>query len=51
MNLKAGGLGTLGDEQLEWLEDDFKHLKSSAPIVVFAYIPLSTIYPQWGWGD
>ena len=50
MNLKAGGLGTLGNEQLEWLEGDVKHLKSSTPIVVFAHIPLWTIYPQWGWG-
>jgi len=50
MNLKAGGLGTLGNEQLEWLEDDVTHLKSSTPIVVFAHIPLWTIYPQWGWG-
>jgi 3',5'-cyclic AMP phosphodiesterase CpdA len=50
MNLKAGGLGTLGKEQLEWLEADVKHLKSSTPIVVFAHIPLWTIYPQWGWG-
>ncbi len=22
MNLKAGGLGSLGNEQLEWMEDD-----------------------------
>ena len=50
MNLKAGGLGSLGDEQIEWLEDDVKHLKSSTPIVVFAHIPLWTVYPQWGWG-
>jgi len=50
MNLKAGGLGTLGSEQLEWLEKDVKHLKHSTPIVVFAHIPLWTIYPQWGWG-
>ena len=50
LNLKAGGLGTLGDEQLEWLEDDVRHLKSSTPIVVFAHIPLWTVYPQWGWG-
>src|SRR6185436_1189712 len=28
LNLKAGGLGTLGGEQLGWLEDDVKHLKS-----------------------
>lgn len=50
MNLKAGGLGTLGPEQLEWLEKDVKHLKHSTPIVVFAHIPLWTVYPQWGWG-
>ena len=50
MNLKAGGLGTLGHEQLEWLEDDVKAVKHSTPIVVFAHIPLWTVYPQWGWG-
>jgi 3',5'-cyclic AMP phosphodiesterase CpdA len=50
MNLKAGGLGALGHEQLEWLEADVKHLKHSTPIIVFAHIPLWTVYPQWGWG-
>jgi 3',5'-cyclic AMP phosphodiesterase CpdA len=50
LNLKAGGLGALGHEQLEWLEDDVKHLKSSTPIVVFAHIPLWSVYPEWGWG-
>jgi 3',5'-cyclic-AMP phosphodiesterase len=50
MNLKAGGLGALGHEQLEWLEDDVKHLKSSTPVVLFAHIPLWAVYPQWGWG-
>jgi 3',5'-cyclic AMP phosphodiesterase CpdA len=50
MNLKAGGLGTLGHDQLEWLEDDVKHLKGSTPIVVFAHIPLWSVYPEWGWG-
>jgi Icc protein len=50
LNLKAGGLGSLGNDQLEWLEDDVRHLKSSTPIVVFAHIPLWTIYPEWGWG-
>src|SRR5206468_803244 len=50
MNLKAGGLGSLGAEQLEWLENDVKHLGSSTPIVVFAHIPLWTVYPEWGWG-
>src|SRR5580693_7953675 len=50
MNLKAGGLGNLGKEQLEFVEDDVKHLKSSTPIVVFAHIPLWSVYPEWGWG-
>ncbi|MGB6883660.1 MAG: metallophosphoesterase [Candidatus Acidiferrum sp.] len=50
MNLKAGGLGTLGHDQLEWLEKDVKHLKSSTPIVVFAHVPLWAVYPDWGWG-
>jgi 3',5'-cyclic AMP phosphodiesterase CpdA len=50
VNLKAGGLGDLGADQLEWLEDDVKHLSASTPIVVFAHIPLWSIYPDWGWG-
>jgi len=50
MNLKAGGLGSLGGEQLEWLEKDVKHLKHSIPIVLFAHVPLWTVYPEWGWG-
>jgi len=50
VNLKAGGLGTLGDEQLEWLEKDVKRLSISTPIVVFAHIPLWSVYPEWGWG-
>ena len=50
LDLKAGGLGTLGHDQLEWLENDLRHLKSSTPIVVFAHIPLWSVYPEWGWG-
>jgi len=50
MNLKAGGLGSLGTEQLAWLEKELKPLSASTPIVVFAHIPLWNIYPEWGWG-
>ncbi|PYL74593.1 MAG: metallophosphoesterase [Verrucomicrobia bacterium] len=50
VNLQAGGLGQLGDEQLEWLEDDVKGLSAETPIVVFAHIPLWAVYPKWGWG-
>jgi 3',5'-cyclic-AMP phosphodiesterase len=49
-NLKAGGMGSLGADQLEWLEDDVKGLSASTPMVVFAHIPLWTVYPEWGWG-
>lgn len=45
-----GGLGVLGKEQLEWLEDDLKDKSNSTPIVVFAHVPLWAVYPQWGWG-
>jgi len=48
--LKAGGLGSLDAEQLAWIERDVKHLSASTPIVVFAHIPLWTVYPDWGWG-
>jgi plastocyanin len=50
LDLKPGGLGNLGREQLEWLERDVRHLSSSTPVVVFAHVPLWTVYPQWGWG-
>ncbi len=50
VDLKAGGLGNLGAEQLGWLEGDLKALASSTPIVVFAHIPLWAAYPEWGWG-
>ena len=50
VDLKAGGLGNLGADQLEWLEDDVKGRSASTPIVVFAHIPLWTVYQEWGWG-
>jgi 3',5'-cyclic AMP phosphodiesterase CpdA len=50
LDLKAGGLGNLGNDQLQWLENDLKGRSASNPIVVFAHIPLWAIYPEWGWG-
>ncbi|WP_331584735.1 metallophosphoesterase family protein [Phenylobacterium sp.] len=49
-NLKPGGMGSLGSDQLEWLERDLAHRPASQPIVVFAHIPLWTVYADWGWG-
>ncbi|HVZ70678.1 MAG TPA: metallophosphoesterase [Rhizomicrobium sp.] len=50
MNFKPNGLGALGDDQLSWLKDDLEGRSASTPIVVFAHMPLWTIYEQWGWG-
>lgn len=50
VDLKAGGLGNLGAAQLAWLEDDLRGKSRSTPIVVFAHIPLWSVYPAWGWG-
>jgi len=49
VDFKPGGLGILGHDQLDWLEDDLKGRTSSTPVVVFAHIPLWAAYPEWGW--
>jgi 3',5'-cyclic AMP phosphodiesterase CpdA len=50
LQFKPGGLGTLGAEQLAWVAADLKGRAASTPIVVFAHMPLWTIYEPWGWG-
>ena len=50
MNFKPNGLGGFGNDQLEWLEQDLKGRSASTPIVVFAHMPMWTIYEPWGWG-
>jgi len=50
LQFKPGGLGTLGEEQLAWVAADLKGRSASTPIVVFAHMPLWTIYEPWGWG-
>jgi 3',5'-cyclic AMP phosphodiesterase CpdA len=50
LNFKPGGLGALGDDQIAWLASDLKGRAASQPIVVFAHMPLWTIYEPWGWG-
>ena len=50
LNFKPGGLGALGPEQLAWLESDLKGRSASTPVVVFAHMPMWTIYESWGWG-
>jgi len=50
MNFKPGGLGILGDDQLKWLATDLAARTPSTPVVVFAHMPLWSIYDAWGWG-
>jgi Icc protein len=45
-----GGLGVIGKDQLDWLEKDVAGLRDSNPIVVFAHVPLWSVYEKWGWG-
>jgi 3',5'-cyclic AMP phosphodiesterase CpdA len=49
-NFQAGHEASLGADQLKWLADDLKAVSASTPVVVFAHIPLWTIYQPWGWG-
>jgi len=46
----ANGLGHMGADQLAWLKKDLGGLSSDTPLVVFAHIPLWSVYPEWGWG-
>jgi len=49
-DLKPGGMGSLGAEQLAWLKNDLAGRPASQPIVLFAHVPLWTVYANWGWG-
>ena len=49
LKYKGEGMGSLGEEQLKWLEKDVGALSGSTPIVVFSHVPLWAVYPQWGW--
>ena len=48
--LKAGGMGHFGDDQLAWLKQDLAGKSSSTPVVVFTHVPMWVVYQQWGWG-
>ena len=50
VELKKNGLGSLGPEQLAWLDNDLRGRSASTPIVLFAHIPLWMIATDWGWG-
>jgi|SRR5689334_22652894 3',5'-cyclic-AMP phosphodiesterase len=49
LTYKGEGMGALGAEQLDWLARDLAPLSSSTPVVVFAHVPLWSVYPKWGW--
>src|SRR5689334_7201517 len=50
VDLQAGGLGHLGEAKLAWLRADLDGRPASIPIIVFAHMPLWSLYPEWGWG-
>jgi 3',5'-cyclic AMP phosphodiesterase CpdA len=51
MNFKPGGLASLGDDQLAWLTKDLAGRPASQPIVLFAHMPMWSLYEPWGWGS
>jgi 3',5'-cyclic AMP phosphodiesterase CpdA len=48
--VSEGGLGVMGEEQIDWLAKDLVPLSADTPVVVFAHVPLWMVYPKWGWG-
>jgi 3',5'-cyclic AMP phosphodiesterase CpdA len=50
LDFKPGGLAILGPDQIAWLKKDLEGRSASQPLVVFAHMPLWTIYEPWGWG-
>lgn len=50
MQFKPGGLASLGAEQVAWALADLQGRSSSTPIVIFAHMPLWSVYDPWGWG-
>jgi len=50
VDFKPGGYGRLGAAQLDWLKQDLSGLADDTPLVLFAHMPLWSIYPDWGWG-
>jgi 3',5'-cyclic AMP phosphodiesterase CpdA len=51
MQFKPGGLASLGADQLSWLRGDLAGRSASQPIVLFAHMPMWSIYEPWGWGS
>jgi 3',5'-cyclic AMP phosphodiesterase CpdA len=49
MHAADGGAGSLGAEQLAWVQKDLRGRTASTPIVIFAHMPLWNIYEPWGW--
>ena len=50
VDLKKNGLGSLGAEQLAWLDDDLSGKSASTPIVVFCPHPALDGRPGLGLG-
>jgi 3',5'-cyclic AMP phosphodiesterase CpdA len=41
--------GSLGDNQLKWLDNNLKKLDKNSRLVVLTHRPLFDLYPQWEW--
>ena len=50
LGFKPNGLGSFGADQMAWLADDLRGRSASQPLVIFAHMPMWTVYEAWGWG-
>jgi 3',5'-cyclic-AMP phosphodiesterase len=50
LNFKMGTMTSFGEDQLAWLKKDLARVSHSTPLVLFAHIPMWTVYAPWGWG-
>jgi len=41
--------GSLGVDQLQWLDEEMKKLDKDSQIIVLTHRPLFSLYPQWEW--
>jgi hypothetical protein len=49
LNIREGGLGVLGDEQIAWMTDDLRAISPARGSSYLRTFHLWEVYPQWGW--
>src|ERR1700758_4652577 len=51
MQFKAGGLAPPGGHPNAWAKGDLRRRSARQPLVLFAHMPMWSVYDPWGWGS